>query len=257
MTTNHGKFVWYDVMTSDCKAAQTFYQNVIGWTGKDAGMADRPYTLFSTGPAMVAGMMPIPEEAVAHGARPCWTGYIGVDDVDDCTARIRTAGGAVQRVPEEIPGIGRFAVVADPHGAVFIIFKGTSEEAPPSQPAGTLGHVGWHELQAGNLDAAFAFYSGLFGWTKAAAMDMGPLGTYQLFAVGGTPVGGMMTKLPEAPRPFWLYYFNVDAVDAAMNRVKAGGGQVIHGPTQVPGGSWITQCVDPQNAMFALVGNRL
>ena len=220
-------------------------------------MADRPYTLFSMGPAMVAGLMPFPEGAEAHGARPCWTGYIGVDDVDDCAARIKTAGGAVHRSPEDIPGIGRFAVVADPHGAGFIVFKGTSDQAPPAAPPGTPGHVGWHELQAGNLDAAFAFYSGLFGWTKADAMDMGPMGTYQLFAVGGTPVGGMMTKVPEAPSAFWLYYFTVDALEAAMGRVKAGGGQVIHGPTQVPGGSWIAQCLDPQSAMFALVGSRL
>ena len=74
---------------------------------------------------------------------------------------------------------------ADPHGAVFILFKGTSEEAPPPAPAGTPGHVGWHELHAGDLDSAFAFYSGLFGWTKAEAMDMGPMGVYQIFAIDG------------------------------------------------------------------------
>ena len=62
-----------------------------------------------------------------------------------------------------------------------------------------------------------------------------------------------MTKAPALPVAFWLYYFNVEAVDAAAARVTQGGGQIVNGPQQVPGGSWIVQCVDPQGAMFALV----
>jgi uncharacterized protein len=254
MSKNHGTFVWYDVMTSDSKAAQSFYQGVIGWDAKDSGMADRSYTILSVGPTMVGGLMPIPEEARAMGAGPTWMGYIGVDDVDAYAARVKTAGGAVHRGCQDIPGIGRFAVVADPHGAAFILFKGTSDQAPTPAAPGAPGHIGWHELHAGDRESAFAFYSGLFGWTKAEAVDMGPVGIYQTFATGGAPVGGMMTKTPATLAPFWLYYFNVDAVDAAAERVNQGGGQVINGPHQVPGGSWIVQCIDPQGAMFAMVG---
>ncbi len=176
-----------------------------------------------------------------------------MNDVDAYVARVKAAGGAVRRSAADIPGVGRFAVVADPQGAVFILFKGTSDQAPAPAAAGTPGHVGWHELYAGNLDAAWAFYSGLFGWTKADAMDMGPMGIYQIFATGGAPVGGMMTKPPEIPVPCWGYYFNVDAADAAVARVKAGGGTVANGPVEVPGGSWIVQCIDPQGAFFAMV----
>jgi hypothetical protein len=61
---------------------------VIGWDAKDSGMADRSYKLFSAGPMMVGGLMPIPEEARAMGARPAWNGYVLVDDVDVlCRAR--------------------------------------------------------------------------------------------------------------------------------------------------------------------------
>jgi hypothetical protein len=108
-------------------------------------------------------------------------------------------------------------------------------------------------LQAGDGAGAFAFYSGLFGWTKGEAMDMGPQGVYQLFCTGGDPVGGMMTKMPEVPQPFWLYYINVAALDAAVAKVTEGGGKVIMGPMEVPGGSWIVNCTDPQGAYFALV----
>ena len=256
MPSSHGTFVWYDVMTSNTKAAESFYHEVIGWDAKDSGMADVSYTLLSMGPAMVGGLMPIPDDARKAGVGPTWMGYIGVDDVDAYAKRVKMAGGTIHREPSDILGIGRFAVAGDPHGAGFILFKGTSEEAPPPAPAGTPGHVGWHELHAGDLDRAFAFYSGLFGWTKAEAMDMGPMGTYQIFAIGGVPSGGMMTKTPQTPHPFWLYYFNVDGIDDAMTRVKNAGGQILNGPMEVPGGSWIAQCRDPQGAMFAMVAPR-
>jgi uncharacterized protein len=253
MSKSHGKFVWYDVMTTDTKAAESFYRNVIGWSAQDAGMSDRSYTLLSVGSTMVGGLMPIPEDARAMGVPPCWMGYIGVDDVDAYAARVQAAGGAVHRAPEDIPGVGRFAVVADPHGAGFILFKGASDQTPAPVAWGTPGHIGWHELHAGDGPSDFDFYSGLFGWTKAMAVDMGPMGVYQTFAAGDSPCGGMMTKVPELPAPFWLYYFNVDDINAAITRVKNNGGEILMGPHEVPGGSWIAQCRDPQGAMFAMI----
>jgi predicted enzyme related to lactoylglutathione lyase len=65
----------------------------------------------------------------------------------------------------------------------------------------------------------------------------------------------MMTKFEGVPAPFWLHYFTVDAIGAAAARVTAKGGQVLQGPHEVPGGSWVIQCRDPQGAMFALVSS--
>jgi predicted enzyme related to lactoylglutathione lyase len=253
MSKYHGKFIWYDVMTTDTRAAETFYKRALGWSAKGSGMGDRSYTLFSMGPVNVGGLMLITEEARAMGVPPCWTGYVAVDDVDDYAARVKKAGGAVHRGPEDIPGVGRFAVVADPHGAVFIIMKGNSAEGPPTAAPDAPGHVGWRELSAGDGNKDFEFYSGLFGWTKTEAFDMGKMGVYQTFSTGDGMVGGMMTKMPEAPAPFWLYYFNVEAIDAAVARVKAAGGRIALDPQQVPTGQWIAQCFDPQGAMFGLL----
>jgi predicted enzyme related to lactoylglutathione lyase len=247
-----GKFVWYELMTSDTKSAESFYRDVIGWNGKDAGMPGQSYTLLGRGESHVAGLMPIPQDAVAAGARPSWIGYIAVDDVDAYTKLVKDKGGTIHREPADIPGVGRFAIVSDPQGVMFALFKGAGTP-PPAVAPGTPGHAGWHELHALNGEKAFEFYSGMFGWTKADAMPMGDTGVYQLFAVDGVPVGGMMTKMPQSPQPFWVYYFNVPEIQAAEARVKSGGGQIINGPMQVPGGSWIVQCLDPQGAMFALV----
>ena len=254
MSQKAGSFVWYDLTASDSKAAQAFYSRVIGWDAKDSGMIGRPYTLFSAGPVMVGGLMTLPDEARALDARPAWNGYILVDDADVYAERVLAAGGAIHHAPEDIPGVGRFAVAADPHGAVFVLFEAAGEEERAPAAPGTPGHVGWHELHAGDLDSAFAFYSGLFGWTKSDAMPMGEMGVYQLFAINGVQAGGMMTKMPQTPAPFWLYYFNVDSIEAAMARVKDAGGQIIHGPMQVPSERWIANCLDPQGVIFAMVG---
>lgn len=256
MSMKAGNFAWYDLMTSDTQAAAAFYRSVIGWDTKDAGVGDRPYTLFSIGPANIGGLMPIPEGARTQGARPCWTGYILADDVDACATRITAAGGSIRHPPEDIPGVLRFAVVADPHGAVFIVFKGMSVAAPVTLVSDATGNVGWHELHAGDGATAFAFYSALFGWSKIQAIDMGPMGVYQTFATDGAAVGGMMTKLPETPVPFWLFYFNVEAIDAAATRVASAGGKVVMGPHQVPTGQWIVNCTDPQGAWLALLASK-
>jgi uncharacterized protein len=248
-----GKFVWYDLATTDLKSAEAFYAHVIGWRTRDSGMPGVSYTILSAGETGVGGLMPLPEEQRKAGAKPGWMGYVWVDDVDAFAQRVSAAGGRVHRPPADIPSVGRFAVVADPHGAGFIIFKPSGGGESPAAKPGAVGHTDWHELRAGDLDSAFAFYSKLFGWTKDAALDMGPMGTYQMFKTGDVVAGGMMNKSPDMPAASWLYYFNVDSAEAAAARIKSQGGQVINGPHQVPGGSWIVQGTDLQGVKFAVV----
>ena len=249
-----GHFIWYELMTSDTTAAETFYTNVVGWAAKDSGMPGMAYTIFSVGGAGVGGMMTVPEEARKNGARPAWLGYVLVDDADACAAKFARAGGTVHRGPADIPNVGRFAVLSDPQGAMIQVLAPAGGPPGERPPPNTPGLGGWHELQTIDQEAAFAFYADQFGWTKGDAMNMGPMGTYQIFAIDGAQAGGMMNKLPEVTRPFWLYYFNVAGIDAAVSRISDSGGQVLHGPMEVPGGSWIVQATDPQGAMFALVG---
>ena len=248
----HGKFFWYDVMTTDVAAARKFYGEVIGWGAQGSGAAGTDYTAFTVKGQGVAGLMPIPEAARKAGVQPGWMGYVSVDDVDRAAARVEKEGGKVLRPPWDVPGVIRIAVVADPQGAGFMIAKGLIKDAPPPLPGGTPGTVGWHELYATEWKAALSFYEKLFGWTKAEAIDMGPMGTYQLFATGDGAVGGVMNKPAAVPMPHWGYYINVAGLDATIARVKAAAGQIVNGPMQVPGGSWIVNCVDPQNAAFSM-----
>lgn len=247
-------FLWYELMTTDTGAAAGFYSHVVGWKTGDGSTPRNPYTLFMIGDQGVGGMMELPKEACDQGAEPGWVGYIAVEDVDEEVKRVEAAGGRMLREPDDVPGMLRFAVVADPHGAAFVIFRGFGGDMP-KLASGTPGTVGWHELSGGDVESTFAFYSRLFGWTKDQAMDMGDNGVYQLFAAGDEPIGAMM-KRQNGTGPHWLFYFCVDDIDAAVARIDNKGGTVTMGPHQVPGDAWIIQALDPQGASFALVGPR-
>ena len=246
-----GRFGWYELSTPDPKAAEAFYTSVVGWTAQPFG-GDMPYTVLMAGEMGVAGMAGLE----GPDPKPGWIGYIGVSDTDAKARALTQAGGAVRFGPDDIPGVGRFAVCADPQGAAFNLLTPSGMEEVPWPKPGTPGTIGWHELHTTDWEKAWDFYSGQFGWGRGEAMDMGPMGTYQIFSDGEEQVGAMMNS-PNVPgAPVWLFYFSVPSINAAIEKINAGGGQALMGPHEVPGGQWIVQGADPQGIMFALVGGQ-
>jgi uncharacterized protein len=258
MKSKNGDFVWHELRTTDLKGAEDFYTHVIGWKVKGSGdPGGIPYKLFSTAGVEVAGFMQLTPEMQKGGMKPGWVGFVGVDDVDDYAKRVEGNGGKLHFAPMDIPGVGRFASVEDPQGATFLLFKGSMPSPPPRPAPGTPGTVGWNELSANDGEKAWPFYSKLFGWSESRTMDMGAMGVYRIFNNGSNDFGAIMTREPKnSPVPFWLYYFFVDNIDAAVSRVKEKNGQVLMGPHEVPGPIWIIVGLDPQGATFALVGPR-
>lgn len=249
----HGSFTWYDLMTTDTDAAKDFYTGVFGWGIEmyEGGGDSPPYPMW-VADAPIGGVMPLVDEAREAGAPPHWLAYIGTDDVEATVVRVQELGGQILH-QQEIPDVGAFAVIADPQGGVTAAYESTGE--PPEGTAGPpgVGRISWHELATTEYQAAFDFYSDLFGWEVQEDMDMGDGWTYRMFGKpGGPPLGGIFNRSPEMPTTAWLYYVRVDDLDAAMERVKEHGGQVVSGPQEVPGGDRVAQCTDPQGAMFAL-----
>jgi predicted enzyme related to lactoylglutathione lyase len=255
MAGSHGRFIWYELTTTDMDAAQAFYTEVMGWGARDASIAGLPYTVFTAAEASVGGMMELPKVARHRGERPMWIGYVCVDDVDAIADRVRQLGGAVHVPPQDVLHVSRFSVVSDPQMATFALFKWKSPGQGRPVNGFERGRVGWHELLAADWEKAWAFYSELFGWQKAQT-NVSSVGAYQQFSAGGQTIGGMMTRPPTVTATGWLYYFNVGDIDAAVKRVKVASGQLLSGPMEVPDGNWIAQCADPQGAMFALAGHR-
>jgi predicted enzyme related to lactoylglutathione lyase len=255
MTESHGRFVWYELTTTNMAATRAFYTEVVGWGARNASMAGLPYTVFTAWDDPVSGMMELPKAARNRGERPMWIGYVYVDDIDAVADRVKRLGGAVHLPPQDVLHVSRFSVVSDPQMAIFALFKWQSAGQIQSVNRLSLGCVGWHELLAADHEQAWDFYSELFGWQKART-NVSSVGLYQQFSIAGETIGGMMTKPPTVPTCCWLYYFNVGDIDAAIKRVTAAGGQVLGGPMEAPDGNWIAQCADPQGAIFALVGRR-
>ena len=250
MSDRHGRFAWYELLTTDMAAAKDFYGRVVGWEAKREAAAF-PYTVFSAGKTEIGGLMELPPDARRMGAMPRWVGYVEVDDIDGTVDRLKRLGGSVF-VPPTDSNIGRVSIVADPQTATFGLVGGLKRGAPSKEPEKP-GQVAWHELLAADEKKAFAFYSELFGW-QPAPRENDLLETYQLIATGGRTFGGMFPKLPRVPIPFWLYYVEVVDIAAAVARVKEGGGRVVQGPMDLADGSWIARCIDPQGAMFSLQG---
>lgn len=250
-TESAGRFVWYDLMTPDRDGSTRFYTALMGW-GTRQWEGGQPYTMWTNGERTLGGVMELSEEAARAGAPPQWLAYVAVEDVDATVQEVRKQGGGVVHEPTDIPDVGRFAMVRDPQGAVLAVFA-TAHEPPEGPHPPRVGEFSWHELATTDPDAAFSFYSHLFGWEKGDGVDMGDMGVYQLYGRGGATLGGVFTRPPQMPGPpAWLYYLRVADIEAAVAKVKELGGKVLHGPVEVPGGDRVAQCSDPQGGMFAL-----
>jgi predicted enzyme related to lactoylglutathione lyase len=250
-STQLGRPVWYELMTSDPAAAETFYKKVIGWSSAPFKESPSPYTVFKrSGDVQVAGLMKTPE---GMNMPPFWSMYVAVPNLDEAIAHITRAGGSGLSGIIDIPTVGRMQMMKDPQGAAFYIIQPEPREGRP-EIMPEIGEGSWHELMTTDVDAAMAFYQDVFGWQPSEAMDMGEMGKYQMFNRPHGMIGGIMKKGPEmdGTPPFWGIYFLVPDVDAAVDRITANGGRIIGGPMDVPGGDRILNAMDPQGAVFSL-----
>jgi predicted enzyme related to lactoylglutathione lyase len=180
--------------------------------------------------------------------------YVGVDKLEDAVSQIERLGGQSLSPVIDVPTVGRMRTMYDPQQAAFSVYEPAPEAKPQqaeSEPQE--GDGSWHELMTTDAEAAMKFYTELFGWKPTESMDMGEMGKYHMFG-RSFPLGGMMNKSQEMAQvpPHWGIYFRVPSIDAATERVKTNGGQVLNGPMEVPGGDWIINARDPQGAYFSL-----
>ena len=246
-----GRFLWHELVTADLKAAGRFFTKIADW--KTEGWDQNPdYQMFVAKTGPMAGLAVLDAQSRAAGARPHWLTYIGSPDAAETGRQAVALGGRILKPLTEMPPVGKWVVLQDPQGAVFAAFTPSRAPTAPEHPV-ELGDFSWHELATSDWKAAFEFYKKLFGWQETSAMDMGPdLGVYQMYGRGGAPLGGIYNKPKNAPGPSaWLPYIRVTDARTTPAATKKGGGQVINGPLEVPGGDWITMALDPQGGPFA------
>ena len=252
MANAEGTPIWYELVTTDADAAQKFYAGVVGWNIAPSGLEGAGDYRIITAPdgQGVGGLMTLPDSMPMKSG---WFCYIGVHDVDGTAEKIKSLGGSVLMGPQDMRGVGRLAMVADPQGMVFYIMRGDSPRDSEAFHVTAPGHCGWNELVTSDHKAALTFYSDVFGWENEETMPMGEMGEYCFIDHAGHRIGAMMTAGAG-----WStrssYYFNVSSIEAAVSRIAGGGGTVTMGPHEVPGGMHIVMGTDPQGAAFALVG---
>lgn len=246
---NPGRFAWHQLNTTDPESAAAFYSTVAGWTTQPYP-TDPSYQMWVAPSGPLGGTMSLPDEARRMGATAHWLPYLEVLDVDATVRQAGALGARVHVAPQDVPGSGRFAVLADPQGAIFAIYK-ADEQGKDSAPK--RGEFSWHELATSDWPAAWEFYHALFEWEETDAMDMGPEGIYQMFGRAGRTLGGLYTKPAGVPAPpHWLSYVLVASADHAAALITLLGGTVTRGPMEIPGGPRIAMARDPQGAMFAV-----
>lgn len=257
-----GSFIWYELMSPDLDASARFYGSVVGWSvvhGEAGAPTDYRMIGRSDG-GHAGGLMPLTPEMIQGGARPCWLGYLSVSDVDTAVAAIEGDGGKALMPAFDLE-VGRIALVADPQGAPFYVMTpvppaGREDMASDVFSTDRPQHVRWNELRTSDPAAALAFYGKRFGIEPSGEMDMGEMGRYRFLSKAGTMIGAVMQKPKELPASAWAFYIGVDDIDRAAESVKAGGGQILAGPMEIPGGELSLDGVDPQGAPFGLVGPR-
>ncbi|MFD1610262.1 VOC family protein [Sphingomonas tabacisoli] len=255
MPNAHGSFIWYELMTADTAAAKAFYDPVVGWDigGPQPGGID--YRMIVAPDGMAGGVMGLTPDMISQGAKPLWMGYFGVDNVDATVDAVVKAGGQVHLPAFDAPNVGRIAMVSDPQGVPIYVMRGASDENSTAYARHGVGHVSWNELLTPDADAALAFYGAAFNVTKVGAMPMGEMGDYSFIANGdskGEAVGAVM-KTPPQGHSGWGFYFRVPEIQAAIAQIRKGGGTVLQGPMEVPGGEWVINAQDPEGVHFGLV----
>lgn len=242
-----GRFVWHDLMTTDAAKSKAFYTALFDWRIDDRPMpAGFTYHMITAGPGPIGGIVEEKNIPMSH-----WMPYAAVADVDRAAEKVAQLGGSVCVPPTDIPQTGRFAVVGDPQGAYFSLYKGLPEAQGFDPDLPVPGRICWNEVLTTDDEAAQRFYSGLFGW-RDEPMDLGEHGTYHVQNLGDKQAGGIMKNPQNGAPSCWLVYFLVEDLEQATGKAKQLGATSMLEGQPIPNVGRFSLLQDPVGAVFAL-----
>jgi predicted enzyme related to lactoylglutathione lyase len=250
-----GSFCWFELATTDQKAAATFYQSLFGWGANDTPMGpDEIYTIFTVDGRDCAAGYTLRKEQRSMGVPPNWLVYIAVPNVDLFASKVATAGGTVLMAPFDVADAGRMSVVQDPTGAVFALWQ--AKKSQGTRVAGVDFTVCWADLNTPDPARAAKFYTDVFGWKIVAGKNMAPAGPndYAHIVNGSDSIGGIppaSQRDPHAP-PGWMVYFEVPDCAASVAKARSLGAKVCVDTMSIQETGAMAVLADPQGALFAL-----
>ena len=244
-----GKFVWFELASSDLKKAQAFYGEVLGWKAVAFPLGAATYEMIFAGETpdtMVGGYVP----ARGGGGRSQWIAYVSVENVDAAVSTATACGGTLLEPPRDLPGVGRAAKIADPSGAAFALFKSANGD-PPDVLSAPPGRFIWNELHTTDPEKALAFYERVVGFSNRSVPS--PAGRYHILSEGGVDRGGITSHLRPGSSPHWQPVVSVDDVDGAVARARKLGARIPVPPEDMPGIGRLGLMEDPMGAVIALM----
>ncbi|HYM65785.1 MAG TPA: VOC family protein [Patescibacteria group bacterium] len=208
-----GTFCWVDLTTTDQAAAKEFYGGLFGWEAEDMPVGEGVfYSMQRLGGRDVAAISPQPQQQREAGVPPVWNSYVSVESADAAVERAKELGGTAHAPAFDVMEAGRMGVIQDPQGAFFLVWEPRRHFG--AQLVNAPGALVWNELSTPDLDAASAFYGGLFGWTIEPSEMMQD--SYLTIKNGDANNGGMRDLNPPGMPPNWLVYFGAEDIDAAL-----------------------------------------
>lgn len=250
LTYTLGRFVWRELLTRDVEAAKRFYGALFGWTFEDRAMGpDFVYTIVKTGDKQIGGLMHVDAMPGDTSAiPPHWGSLVSVENVDAAAQRAKDEGGQVLGDCHELSGVGRFAAIRDPQGAVLTLFR--SEIGDPEDVKPATHEFCWENLSSKDPAQSIAFYQKVVGW---GTTPMGESTTVFTRLSHGAPEGlaSMGPASEEAP-PAWTPFVAVDDIVATSAKVRELGGQVFVERTEIPTVGAFGVIQDPTGAVIFL-----
>lgn len=237
MSEAAGRFVYWELRTSDPEGAAAFYHGLFGWEWTDGrGHLDE---------------RPILDVVSREPAR--WVCHAAVGDLDMACELVVDHDGRLDTEPHDVPGVGRAAVLVDRWGATFGLVELDEDLGDADPIVGAIGAQEWTVLVTPEVDDALVFYLPILGWT-AEQLDGGELGPYLLCHRAGDEAGGVIGTPPEALDPsFWLTCVRVPSVDEVTARAIELGAEVRRQPVTIADIGRFSVLADPQGARFAVL----
>ena len=238
-------------MSVDPEISSAFFTALFGWTQVPIDLEPLGvYRQLFRGDQILGGVLAL-DPAIKHPSH--WISYIDVASIEAAVAKTARLGGSVATPPSDIPGVGRFALLADQQGALFCVLEWHANAARPPEPAGVAepGEIAWNELLTADPAGAARFYGKLFNWT--ARSSTGARGSYRTMFRGDRPTAGMRNRLPGMAMSAWLMYIEVADLDVSLAHVRELGGRVVSDVIEDERFGRFAYAADPTEAGFGLV----
>ena len=245
-----GSFCWADLVAREVGVAKDFYTSLFGWTFEDRPVMDEAvYTMFSKDGKQACAMFEMFPGMLESGHPSFWQSYVTVESADEAVKKAVELGGHAAQEPCDVLDVGRMAMIRDPAEAFLCLWQPKAHKG--AEVMNEPGAITWNELLTKDVERAGSFYAELFGWTSTVTPNPAG-GDYMVFMSGEEPRAGMLELQPDMGEmpPHWGVYFQVESLDAALDKAKSLDGQGTFPPLEIPDVGRIGGIMDPQGACF-------